>query len=149
MIRAIGNWSVIIVRITMPVRMIRSTCVRLLLVLYLFPTALHQSQQQPIYIYIYIYMMRSTILYRSTGPQELCCLCPLICLQVILPYGIHDDVSLTSQVCKVLEAIIRDNMMNLIKKYNLIKESQHELLKCRSCLTNVLECLEFVTNYID
>jgi len=35
-------------------------------------------------------------------------------------------VGLTSQVCKVLEAIIRVNMMVHIQKYNLIKESQHE-----------------------
>jgi len=39
--------------------------------------------------------------------------------------------------------------MDLIKKYKLIKESQHGFLKHRSCLTNLLECLEIVTNYID
>jgi len=39
--------------------------------------------------------------------------------------------------------------MDHIKKYNLIKESQHGFLKHRSCLTNLLEFLEIVTNYID
>jgi len=40
----------------------------------------------------------------------------------------YRPVSLTSQVCKVLEAIIRVNMMVHIQKYNLIKESQHGFL---------------------
>jgi len=39
--------------------------------------------------------------------------------------------------------------MDHITKYNLIKESQHGFLKRRSCLTNLLEFLEIVTNYID
>jgi len=39
--------------------------------------------------------------------------------------------------------------MDRIKKYNLLKETQHGFLKHRSCLTNLLEFLENVTNYID
>ena len=39
--------------------------------------------------------------------------------------------------------------MEHVRKYNLIRESQHGFLKKRSCLTNLLEFLEFVTNYID
>jgi len=49
----------------------------------------------------------------------------------------------------VLEAIVRDSILEHVDKYNLIKESQHGFLKGRSCLTNLLEFLEFVTNYID
>jgi len=37
----------------------------------------------------------------------------------------YRPVSLTSKVCQVLEAIIRDNIMDHVKKYNHIKESQH------------------------
>jgi hypothetical protein len=61
----------------------------------------------------------------------------------------YRPVSLTSQVCKVLEAIIRDNIMEQVRKYNFIRESQHGFLNKRSCLTNLLEFLEFVTNYIE
>ena len=56
---------------------------------------------------------------------------------------------MTSQVCKVLESIVRDNILEHVKEYKLIKESQHGFLKRKSCLTNLLEFLEFVTNYID
>jgi hypothetical protein len=61
----------------------------------------------------------------------------------------YRPVSLTSQVCKVLESIVRDNILEHVREYKLIKESQHGFLKRRSCLTNLLEFLEFVTNYID
>ncbi|MGE5822000.1 MAG: RNA-directed DNA polymerase [Nitrososphaerota archaeon] len=61
----------------------------------------------------------------------------------------YRPVSLTSQVCKVLEAIVRDSILEHVEKYKLIKESQHGFLKGRSCLTNLLEFFEFVTNYID
>ena len=60
----------------------------------------------------------------------------------------YRPVSFTSQVCKVLESIVRDNILEHVKEYKLIKESQHGFLK-RSCLTNLLDFLEFVTNYID
>jgi len=39
-------------------------------------------------------------------------------------------------------------MMDNLKKYNLIKELLHGFLKHPS-LTNLLECLEILTNYID
>ena len=50
---------------------------------------------------------------------------------------------------KVLESIVRDSILEHVKKYRLIKESQHGFVKNRSRLTNLLEFLEFVTNYID
>jgi len=39
--------------------------------------------------------------------------------------------------------------MEHVSKYKLIKESQHGFLKSRSCLTNLLQFLGYVTNYID
>jgi hypothetical protein len=45
--------------------------------------------------------------------------------------------------------MIRDEMMAHLRKYNLIKESQHGFIHKRSCLTNLLEFLEHVTNYVD
>ena len=57
--------------------------------------------------------------------------------------SIYRPISLTSQVCKVLESIVRDSILEHVKKYRLIKESQHGFVKNRSCLTNLLEFLEF------
>ena len=50
----------------------------------------------------------------------------------------YRPMSLTSVICKLLETIIRDNMMDFLLKYKLINPSQHEFLKARSCLINVL-----------
>ena len=61
----------------------------------------------------------------------------------------YRPISLTSQVCKIFESIIRDNMIEHINVNKLINDSQHGFMKKRSCLTNLLEFLEFVTNYID
>lgn len=61
----------------------------------------------------------------------------------------YRPISLTSHVCKILESIIRDAILDHLKKYNLIKNTQHGFVKNKSCLTNILEFLEYVTNYID
>ena len=50
----------------------------------------------------------------------------------------YRPVSLTSVICKVLETIIRDHMMDFLIQHELINPSQHGFLKARSCLTNVL-----------
>jgi hypothetical protein len=36
-----------------------------------------------------------------------------------------------------------------INKYNLIKVTQHDCLSKKSCLTNLLEFLEYVTDHVD
>jgi hypothetical protein len=61
----------------------------------------------------------------------------------------YRPISLTSHVCKILESIIRDAILEHLNKYNLIKDLQHGFVRRRSCLTNLLEFLETVTNYID
>ena len=50
----------------------------------------------------------------------------------------NKSVSLTSVICKLLETIIRDHMMDFLVKHKLINPSQHGFLKARSCLTNLL-----------
>ena len=50
----------------------------------------------------------------------------------------YRPVSLTAVICKVLESIIRDHMMDFLMKRKLINPSQHGFLKARSCLTNLL-----------
>ena len=57
-------------------------------------------------------------------------------------------MSLTSVICKLLETIIRDHMMDI--KHTLINRSQHGFLKARSCLTNLL-CFFFeeINKWVD
>ena len=50
----------------------------------------------------------------------------------------YRPVSLTSVVCKLLETLIRDHMVEFLVKHKLINTSQHGFLKARSCLTNLL-----------
>ena len=50
----------------------------------------------------------------------------------------YRPVSLTLVVCKLLETLIRDHMVEFLVKHKLINTSQHGFLKARSCLTNLL-----------
>ncbi|WP_133434224.1 RNA-directed DNA polymerase, partial [Aeromicrobium phragmitis] len=58
-------------------------------------------------------------------------------------------VSLTSVICKLLERLIKDHMVDFLIKHKLINPSQHGFLKARSCLTNMLCFLEDVTKWVD
>ena len=58
-------------------------------------------------------------------------------------------MSLTSVVCKVLESIIKDAIMEYLEQHKLINVSQHGFLPGRSCLTNLLAYLESVTKHVD
>ena len=50
----------------------------------------------------------------------------------------YRPVSLTSIVCKLLETLITDHMVEFLVKHKLTKTSQHGFLKARSYLTNIL-----------
>jgi hypothetical protein len=63
--------------------------------------------------------------------------------------GNYRPVSLTTHVCKILEALIKDVLIAHLKKYNLINDSQHGFVKGKSCLTNVLGFFEDVTAMVD
>ena len=63
--------------------------------------------------------------------------------------GNYRPASLTAHACKLLESILRDNIIMHIREFNLINSSQHGFVKNRSCLTNFLKFLEYVCNYID
>ena len=56
---------------------------------------------------------------------------------------------LTSVICKLLERLNKDHLVDFPIKNNLIKPSQHGFLKARSCLTNMLCYLEDVTKWVD
>ena len=61
----------------------------------------------------------------------------------------YRPVSLTSVICKLLETIIRDHMMDFLIKHKLINPSEHVFLKARSCLTNLLWFFEEITKWVD
>ena len=63
--------------------------------------------------------------------------------------GNYRPISLTCILCKVMESIIRDAMIEFLLKNKLICECQHGFLPGRSTLTNLLEYLETLTRLID
>ena len=50
----------------------------------------------------------------------------------------YRPVSLTCIVCKILESIIKDMLVDHLERYKLLEDSQHGFTKSRSCLTNLL-----------
>ena len=50
----------------------------------------------------------------------------------------YRPVSLTSQICKVFEAVVHDEIVEFLDKHKLIRDSQHSFRKGRSCVTNLL-----------
>ena len=61
----------------------------------------------------------------------------------------YRPVSLTSQVCKVLETIVREKIIKHMRDNGLFSNSQHGFREGRSCLTNLLETLEHWTKILD
>ena len=58
-------------------------------------------------------------------------------------------MSLTSQIVKVVESILRDEIVQHLEKFRLIKQSQHGFRKGFSCANNLLAFLESVTASVD
>jgi len=61
----------------------------------------------------------------------------------------YRPVSLTSVPCKIMESIIKDNMISVLERNQTISRCQHGFMKGRSCLTNLLESLEQWTHALD
>ncbi len=62
--------------------------------------------------------------------------------------GNYRPVSLTSVVCKTLEGIIRDHVMEFINVNNLLSTCQHGFVSGRSCSTQLLQCLDIWTELL-
>ena len=63
--------------------------------------------------------------------------------------GNYRPVSLTSVICKVLESIIRDQVMEFLNDNNLLSEDQHGFRSGRSCVIQLLEIMELWTEMLD
>ena len=63
--------------------------------------------------------------------------------------GNYRPVSLTSIAGKILERIVKKQMVQHLEENDILRSTQHGFISGRSCLTNLLEYLEFVTSKID
>ena len=63
--------------------------------------------------------------------------------------GNYRPVSLTCVLCKVMESVLRDAIVEHLAKHHLIRNTQHGFTRGRSCLTNLLEYLEVLTKLMD
>ena len=61
----------------------------------------------------------------------------------------YRPISLTSIPCKVMESVIRDNVVSYLSLNNLVKNTQHGFMAKKSCTTNLLEFLERITKILD
>ena len=61
----------------------------------------------------------------------------------------NKSVNYRPVICKLLETIIRDHMMDFLFKHKLINPSQYGFLKAKSCLTNLLCFSEEITKWVD
>ena len=63
--------------------------------------------------------------------------------------GNYRPISLTSVPCKLLEKIIRDKIVKHMIDNDLFSKAQHGFIKGKSCVTQLLEFLEDITQAID
>ena len=61
----------------------------------------------------------------------------------------YRGVHLTAQLCKTMESLIKEDIVEHILKHNLIRDTQHGFQSGKSCFTNLLMFLEEVTKNLD
>lgn len=61
----------------------------------------------------------------------------------------YRPISLTSVVCKLLESLICEVIIEHLSEHQVLRSSQHGFVSHRSCLTNLLEYLETITALLD
>merc|ERR1739842_123499 len=61
----------------------------------------------------------------------------------------YRPVSLTSQVCKVLESLVRKHILKHLAENNILNDKHHGFRERRTCLTNLLEVTEFWSEILD
>ena len=56
---------------------------------------------------------------------------------------------MTCVLCKVMESLLRDAIVQHLEKHSLLRSSQHGFMSGRSTLSNLLEYLEELTRLVD
>jgi hypothetical protein len=98
-----------------------------------------------------LYMLFTKSLYTETIPQDwkLAIVTPIYKKGAKADPGNYRPVSLTSVPCKIMESVIKDELMLHLNQHNLISDSQHGFIPGRSCATNLLTFQEVVTKCVD
>ena len=60
----------------------------------------------------------------------------------------YRPVSLTSVPCKIMEKLVKKAIVNHLEANDLISKHQHGFVNKKSCVTNLLECLDYSTKTI-
>ena len=63
--------------------------------------------------------------------------------------GNYRPISITLVVSKIMESIVRDEIVAHMMKHNLLTNDQHGFVPGRDCITQLLLCLEEWTNMIE
>lgn len=63
--------------------------------------------------------------------------------------GNYRPVSLTSNIGKILERIFKEDIVKFLEENSKIRNTQHGFRSKRSCLTNLLEFMEYVAKRLD
>ena len=63
--------------------------------------------------------------------------------------GNYRPVSMTSILCKLMESIIRDKIVDYMIRNNLFSKKQHGFVPSRNCMTNLLACMEKWTELVE
>ena len=61
----------------------------------------------------------------------------------------YRPISITSQVIKILEKIVRNKLMDHLIGNEILSKDQHGFCLSKSCMTNLLETLEYITSMVD
>jgi len=61
----------------------------------------------------------------------------------------YRPVSLTSIPCKMMESIVKEEIMDHLTRHHLLKDSQHGFLPGRSCATNLIVTMDKITKAVD
>lgn len=61
----------------------------------------------------------------------------------------YRPISLTSQICRIFERILKEEINFYLETNKLIGDSQHGFVRGKSCLTNLLTYLDIITTNID
>lgn len=66
--------------------------------------------------------------------------------------GIADNyrpVSMTSIICKLMESIVRDKLVEHMIKNDIFSKNQHGFVPLRDCMTNLLICMEKWSEFLE
>ena len=63
--------------------------------------------------------------------------------------GNYRPVSLTSLLCRIMERLLRDEMMHYLLVNRLISKDQHGFVPAKSCVTNLIESMDIITEALN